>query len=70
MKRILAALDFTAHADRAFARAVQLATQHDAELTHLPRFVGLMRTLRDLPSANLRGRGRIASYAIIRLRPH
>jgi nucleotide-binding universal stress UspA family protein len=33
LKHILAALDFTAHADREFHRAVQLAVQHGAELT-------------------------------------
>jgi nucleotide-binding universal stress UspA family protein len=33
MKRILAALDLSAHADRAFARAAQLAMQHEAKLT-------------------------------------
>jgi nucleotide-binding universal stress UspA family protein len=33
MKHILVALDFTACADRAFDRAVQLAAQHGAELT-------------------------------------
>lgn len=32
MKRILVALDLSAHADRAFARAVQIAREHEAEL--------------------------------------
>lgn len=33
MKRILAALDLSAHSDRAFARAAQIAGAHGAELT-------------------------------------
>jgi nucleotide-binding universal stress UspA family protein len=35
MRRILAALDLTPHSDRAFERAAQIATQHQAPLTVL-----------------------------------
>jgi nucleotide-binding universal stress UspA family protein len=42
MKRILAALDLSAHSDRAFTRAVQIARDHNAELilAHVAKQVG------------------------------